>query len=70
MMSDPDMALVVLWRLLGSFSVNEGDCLESKQYVIKPYGTYKDIAPKVTKVHGITTEYASKHGVDVVWFSE
>jgi len=59
------MALVVLWRLLGSFSVNEDDCLESKQYLIKPYGTYKEIAPKALEVHGITTKYAFKHGVDV-----
>jgi len=31
-----------------------GDCLESKQYLIKPYGTYKQIAKKATEVHGIT----------------
>ena len=42
-----------------------GDCLESKQYLVKPYGTYKQIAKKATEVHGITTERASKHGDDV-----
>ena len=42
-----------------------GDCLESKQYLIKPYGIYKQIAKKATEVHGITTERASKHGDDV-----
>ena len=39
-----------------------GDC---KQYLIKPYGIYKQIAPKAIEVHGITTERASKHGFDV-----
>jgi hypothetical protein len=49
------------WKLFS----DTGDCLESKQYLIKPYGSYKEIAKKATEVHGITTECASKHGVDV-----
>jgi len=51
----------IAWKLFG----DTGDCLESKQYLIKPYGTYKQIAKKATEVHGITTECASKHGDDV-----
>ena len=51
----------VAWKLFS----DTGDCLESKQYLIKPYGTYKQIAKKATEVHGITTERASKHGDDV-----
>ena len=51
----------IAWML---FNVS-GECLESKRYLIKPYGTYKEIAIKATEVHGITTERASKHGVDV-----
>ena len=51
----------IAWKLFSG----KDDCLESKQYLIKPYGTYKNIVKKATKVHGITTEYASKHGVDV-----
>jgi len=51
----------IAWKLFS----DEGDCLESKQYLIQPYGTYKEIAPKATEVHGITTKHASKYGVDV-----
>ena len=51
----------IAWKLFS----DTGDCLESRQYLVKPYGSYKEIAPKATEVHGITTEYASKHGVDV-----
>ncbi len=51
----------IAWKLFS----DTGDCLESKQYLIKPYGTYKQIAKKATEVHGITTERASKHGDDV-----
>jgi DNA polymerase III subunit alpha len=42
---------------------DEGNCLQSRQYLIKPNGY--EIATKATEFHGITTEYASKHGVDV-----
>ena len=51
----------IAWKLFS----DTGDCLESRQYLVKPYGSYKEIAPKATEVHGITTERASKHGVDV-----
>ena len=51
----------IAWKLFNGV----GDCLESKQYLIKPYGIYKQIAPKAIEVHGITTERASKHGFDV-----
>ena len=54
-------AVEIAWKLFS----DTGDCLESRQYLVKPYGSYKEIAPKATEVHGITTEYASKHGVDV-----
>ena len=54
-------AVEIAWKLFSG----KDDCLESKQYLIKPYGTYKEIARKATAVHGITTEQASKHGVDV-----
>ena len=46
----------------GLFS-DEGNCLESKQYLLKPHG-YKEIARKATAVHGITTECAISHGSD------
>ena len=59
---DTGRIVEIAWKL---FSGDTGDCLESKQYLIKPYGTYKEIARKATAVHGITTEQASKHGVDV-----
>ena len=59
---DVSRIVEIAWKL---FSGDTGDCLESKQYLIKPYGTYKEIARKATAVHGITTEQASKHGVDV-----
>ena len=51
----------IAWKLFS----DTGDCLESRQYLVKPYGSYKEIAPKATEVHGITTERASKHGDDV-----
>ena len=58
---DTGRMVEVAWKLFS----DTGDCLESKQYLIKPYGTYKQIAKKATEVHGITTERASKHGDDV-----
>ena len=58
---DTGRIVEIAWNLLS----DTGDCLESKQYLIKPYGTYKEIAPKATEVHGITTKRASEHGVDV-----
>ena len=58
---DTGRIVEIAWKLFS----DTGDCLESKQYLIKPYGTYKEIAPKATEVHGITTERASKHGDDV-----
>ena len=51
----------IAWMLFNA----SGKCLESERYLIKPYGTYKEIAIKATEVHGITTERASKHRVDV-----
>jgi len=41
----------IAWKLFS----DTGDCLESRQYLVKPYGSYKEIAPKATEVHGITT---------------
>lgn len=38
-------------------------CLESRQYLLKPYG-YDKIARKATAVHGITTEHAVENGVE------
>ena len=58
---DTGRMVEVAWKLFS----DTGDCLESKQYLIKPYGTYNQIAKKATEVHGITTERASKHGDDV-----
>jgi len=58
---DTGRMVEIAWMLFDA----SGECLESKQYLIKPYGTYKEIAIKATEVHGITTERASKHGVDV-----
>ena len=58
---DTGRIVKIAWNLLS----DTGDCLESKQYLIKPYGTYNEIAPKATEVHGITTKRASEHGVDV-----
>ena len=58
---DTGRMVEIAWKLFS----DTGDCLESKQYLIKPYGTYKQIAKKATEVHGITTERASKHGDDV-----
>jgi len=58
---DTGRIVEIAWKLFS----DTGDCLESKQYLIKPYGTYKEIAKKATAVHGITTERASKHGDDV-----
>ena len=55
----------IAWQLFSDL----GECLESKQYLIKPYGTYKEIARKATAVHGITSRQAYEHGVDVkYWF--
>ena len=51
----------IAWQLFSDL----GECLESKQYLIKPYGTYKEIARKATAVHGITSRQAYEHGVDV-----
>ena len=42
---------------------NNGSCIESKQYLLKPHG-YDEIAVKATRVHGITTACAREHGVD------
>ena len=47
---DTGRIVKIAWNLLS----DTGDCLESKQYLIKPYGTYNEIAPKATEVHGIT----------------
>ena len=58
---DTSCMVEIAWKLFS----DTGDCLESKQCLIKPYGTYKQIAKKATEVHGITTERASKHGDDV-----
>ena len=58
---DTGRIVEIAWKLFS----DTGDCLESKQYLIKPYGSYKEIAQKATQVHGITTECASKHGIDV-----
>lgn len=38
-----------------------GEVVDSKQYLIKPYG-YESISRKATELHGITTEYAREHG--------
>jgi DNA polymerase III epsilon subunit-like protein len=51
----------IAWQLFSGL----GECLESKQYLIKPYGTYKEIARKATAVHGITSRQVYEHGVDV-----
>jgi len=58
---DTGRMVEIAWKLFS----DTGDCLESRQYLVKPYGSYKEIASKATEVHGITTEHASKHGVDV-----
>lgn len=42
---------------------DEGNQLESKQYLVKPYG-YTEIAPKAIKYHGITTKCANELGSD------
>ena len=56
----PDGRIVeIAWKLVS----DEGNCLESKQYLLKPHG-YNEIAQKATEVHGITTEYAKRHGSD------
>jgi len=47
----------IAWRVF----CDEGNCLVSKQYLLKPHG-YNQIAPKSTRVHGITTTLAVNHG--------
>ena len=37
-------AVEIAWKLFS----DTGDCLESRQYLVKPYGSYKEIAPKAT----------------------
>ena len=51
----------IAWKLFS----DEGNCLESKQYLVKPYGPYKKIDPKATSIHGITDEHVSKYGIEV-----
>jgi len=41
----------------------KGNCLDSKQYLLKPHG-YNEITKKATSVHGITTKCAINHGSD------
>ena len=50
----------IAWQLFDDL----GKCLESRQYLIKPYG-YTVIAEKATRLHGITSRQAYEHGVDV-----
>ena len=50
----------IAWQLFDDL----GKCLESRQYLIKPYG-YAVIAKKATRLHGITSRQAYEHGVDV-----
>jgi len=50
----------IAWQLFSDL----GKCLESRQYLIKPYG-YAVIAEKATRLHGITSRQAYEHGVDV-----
>lgn len=40
-----------------------GDVVDSKQYLIKPYG-YESISRKATEVHGITTKRAQEYGIE------
>lgn len=51
----------IAWKLFD----DKDACLESKQYLIKPYGSYKKIDPKATSFHGITNEHVSKYGIEV-----
>lgn len=50
----------IAWQLFS----NLGKCLESRQYLITPYG-YAVIAKKAIKLHGITTKQAYEQDVDV-----
>jgi len=45
------------WMLVDA----KDNCIEQKQYLIKPYG-YEEISNKAVEVHGITTETAVSHG--------
>lgn len=49
----------IAWNVYGE----KGDCLSSKNYLLKPHG-YNEIAPKATRIHGITTTLAVNHGSD------
>lgn len=49
----------IAWMLFDS----GGNCLESKKYLLKPYG-YDSISPKATRCHGITTKCAHDLGCD------
>jgi hypothetical protein len=42
---DTGRIVEIAWKLFS----DTGDCLESKQYLIKLYGTCKEIAPKARK---------------------
>ena len=37
---DTGRMVEIAWKLFS----NTGDCLESRQYLVKPYGSYKEIA--------------------------
>ena len=58
---DTGRMVEIAWKLFS----DEGNCLESKQYLVKPYGPYKKIDPKATSIHGITDEHVSKYGIEV-----
>ena len=47
------------WMLVDS----KDDCIELKQYLIKPYG-YEEISNKAVDLHGITTETAISKGTE------
>jgi len=49
----------IAWKLYDA----DGNCLESKQYLLKP-DTSDVISPKATRVHGITTKVANDLGGD------
>ena len=57
---DTGRIVEIAWQLFDDL----GKCLESRQYLIKPYG-YTVIAEKATRLHGITSRQAYEHGVDV-----
>jgi len=48
------------WKLFD----DAGTTLETKQYLLKPYGGYKQISESATSIHGITTACADKFGSD------